>query len=137
MEKRKKKKSNAGRPPKMNSDVRAKIEEASAMDCTITEIALYAGIGRRTLYDWIKADPELSHRIEELRDTPFLKARKTLISNLNNPQYALEYLKRKKRKEFGDSRDITSQGEKLSVVIPEAIAQKNAISQKSRETSEE
>lgn len=96
----------AGRKSRLDDTMRQKIEDAAALGCTDTEIALYCDISRDTFYRWIKEQPKLSDRIEALREKPILKARQTIINNLNNPQYALEYLKRKKRAEFGDKSEV-------------------------------
>jgi len=44
-----------------------KLEEAFAMDCSIEEACFYAGISRQTYYTWIKDNPELLDRFEELK----------------------------------------------------------------------
>ena len=61
-----------------------KLEEAFAMDCTVGEACLFAGISRQTYYTWIKENPELLDRFEHLRETPVLKARSTIIKGLDN-----------------------------------------------------
>jgi len=67
-----------GRPTEKTPEVIRKIEEAAAMDCSMEEIAFFANIHRATLYRWIKEDKELKDRIDELKQTPFLKARQTI-----------------------------------------------------------
>ena len=80
------------------------IEEASAMDCSIKEICLYANISKQTYYNWIEKDKKLKDRIDELRATPFLLARTTVITGIKeNYSNAMDYLKRKKKLEFGDN----------------------------------
>jgi hypothetical protein len=88
------------------------------MDCTVEEMAFYANIHRATLYRWLEEDKEFSDRIRELRQTPFLLARKTISDAIKvNPQYAFEYMKRKARKEFGDNVDLTTKGEKVIPIL--------------------
>jgi len=110
-------KSNAGRPSKMTPDVIAKLEQAFAIDCSVEEACSYADIGRDTFYDYIKLKPQFSDRIDELRQRPVLKARQAVVKSLDNPQHAFEYLKRKRKKEFGDGLDVTTGGQKLITKI--------------------
>lgn len=84
-----------------------KLGEAFAMDCTVTEVCLFAGISRQTYYTWIKDDPELSDRFEQLRDYPVLKARKTVVDSLDQPENAHWYLSRKRRGEFATREEHT------------------------------
>lgn len=89
-----------GRPTVMTADVRLKIEQVAALDGSVEEMALYAGIHRSTLYRWLQDDEELRDRIEELREKPVLKARQTVVGALDNPEHAFRYLERKRAKEF-------------------------------------
>lgn len=114
----------AGRPRKMDKDMRQKLEDAAAMGCTDTEIALYCDISRDTLYRWFNEYDGLSDRIVELRERPVLLARQTLIDNLENPQYALEYLKRKRKAEFSERQESTGKdGEPLMPYSDEQLRQ--------------
>lgn len=83
------------------------IEEALALDCSIEEVCLMANISRQTYYNWINSFPELKERFDILRATPFLKARKTINDSLANPQYAFEYMKRKKKGEFSERQELS------------------------------
>lgn len=104
------------RPTEKTEDVIRKIEEAAALDCTIEEMAFFANIHRATLYRWIKEDQELSYRIDELKNTPVLKARQTVVSSLTNPEHAFKYLERKRKKEFGNNVDITTDNKPLPML---------------------
>ncbi len=108
-----------GRPTEKTPEVIRKIEEAAAMDCSMEEIAFFANIHRATLYRWIKEDKELKDRIDELKQTPFLKARQTILKSISeNPQYAFEYMKRKKKDEFSDRQELTGKdGGELKINI--------------------
>lgn len=100
----------AGRPTKLTAEVRKKLEEAAALDCTIEEMCFYAGITKPTYYDWTQADPALSARLEELRNEPVLAARTTVIKALKtNPQQANWYLERKRKKEFAERKEVTGE----------------------------
>lgn len=96
-----------GRPPKWGDDVYDKIQEAASMDCTLAEIALFAGISTKTLCLWMKdkkvgdgKEQTLGERIEELRTHPMLKARRTIIDGLSTTDGARWYAERKASKEF-------------------------------------
>ncbi|UPJ35859.1 hypothetical protein IVB45_02265 [Bradyrhizobium sp. 4] len=96
---------------KLTPEVRKKLEEAAALDCTIEEMCFYAGITKPTYYEWTKADPELSARLEELRNNPVLKARETIVRGLKSGDKSLAtwYLERKRKKEFAERREVTGE----------------------------
>jgi len=95
-------------PVKMTDEVVKKLEEAFAIDASISEACFYANITRQTYYNWIKSFPEYEERFDSLRQRPVLKARQTVVKSLDNPDFAFKYLERKKKKEFGNSVDVTS-----------------------------
>lgn len=102
-------KSNAGRKPIIDAAVIRKIEQAAAMDCSINEILLYADISKDAYYDYLKLHPEFSERIEKLRDTPVLAARATVVKQISkgkNYGNAMDYLSRKRKKEFSPRADL-------------------------------
>lgn len=96
-----------GRPTKMTDDVIRKIEEVAALDGTVEEMAFYANVHKDTIYSWLKEDKEFSDRIASLKQKPFLKARQTIEKSLSIPQYAFEYMKRKKKDEFSERSELT------------------------------
>jgi hypothetical protein len=107
-----------GKYTKLTDETIKRLEEAFAMDCPVTEACLFANITTPTYYAWIKKNPSLELRFNALRETPFLVARNTINKAIKeNPQYAFEYMKRKKKKEFGDAVDLTSDGEKIQPVL--------------------
>lgn len=109
-------------PVKLDDITVKKIEEALALDCSIEEVCLMANISKQTYYNWINSFPELKERFDVLRSTPFLKARKTINDSLSNPQYAFEYMKRKKKSEFSERSEITgADGKELQPVLVKFI----------------
>lgn len=105
-----------GPKTKLTPEVRKKLEEAAALDCTIEEMCFYAGITKPTYYDWTNADPELSARLEELRNDPVLAARDTVIAAIRKGDRSMAtwYLERKRKKEFAERKELTGEnGEKL------------------------
>ena len=97
------------RPTKFTDDVIRKIEEVAALDGTVEEMAYYADLNADTIYSWLKEKPEFSERINKLRQRPVLKARQTINKRMEESYAnAVDYLKRKKKKEFGDNVDVTT-----------------------------
>ena len=99
------------RPIEFTEEVVKKLEEAFALDCTVSEACLMADISRETYYQHIKKKPELADRFEELRSKPVLKARQTVISSLSTPHDAQWYLERKRKDEFSPRSESVSKVE--------------------------
>lgn len=97
----------AGRPTVWNEVVAAKIEYAASIGCSNREIALFSGISENTLQRWLNEIDGLRERVEMLKEQPVVRAR-TIVHARMHESYsnAMDYLKRKKRDEFGDSVDI-------------------------------
>lgn len=89
------------RPTIMKPDVIAKLEEAFAWGCSDVEACLWADIAPATLYKYQEKHPEFTERKAELKETPIMLARKTVIKGVKvNPDLALKFLERKKKDEF-------------------------------------
>lgn len=83
-----------------------KLEEAFALDCTVSEACFYANISRQSYYDLIKYKPELFDRFEWLRNKPVLLARQEVVKWMrSNPDLALKYLERKRKDEFSTKQE--------------------------------
>ena len=93
--------------PKLTEDTIRKLEEAFSIDASVKEACYYADISTDTYYRWIKEFPELSDKLERLREKPVLKARQTVVKSLDNPDYAFKYLERKKKDEFSPRHELT------------------------------
>lgn len=128
-----------GRPTKLTEETVRKLEEVFALDGTVEEACFYAEISRNTYYEWIKDNPNLNDRFEALRQRPFLKARQTIVKNLDNPQYAFEYMKRKKKNEFSERNELTgADGKDLPTpIIKLDDLQRNNSNPKDSSTNEE
>lgn len=127
-------------PVKLDDITVKKIEEALAMDCSIEEVCLMANISKQTFYNWQNSFPELKERFDLLRATPFLKARDTIIKSLDNPQYAFEYMKRKKKNEFSERLEQTgADGKDLPtpIIKLENNVQGNDSNEENTETKQE
>jgi hypothetical protein len=115
------------RPVEFTKEVVRKLEEAFLLDCSVEEACFFADISRDTYYKHIKKEPSLSDRFDELRQAPFLKARRTINKAIGeNPMIAIDYMRRKKKKEFGDNLDLTTDGQKLNMT-PEEQAEVNKL----------
>lgn len=93
----------AGRPTVMTPEILDRLRQAFAIGCTKKEACAYAKIGESTLYDYINANPDFSDEIEELIQAPILKAKNTVVSNLEDLETAKWYLSRKKKDEFSNT----------------------------------
>jgi hypothetical protein len=97
-----------GRPSIVDDAVVQKLEEAFAIGCNDTQACAYVSLNRVTFYAYIKKHPEFLNRINDLKQRPVLKARKTIYENLNEPGTAKWFLERKLRDEFGDNKEATA-----------------------------
>ena len=105
-----------GRPTVMTEETVSKLEQAFAIGCPDEEACFFADISKQTLYDYQKKYPEFIDRKEALKNRPVLKARQTVVKELDkNYGNAMDYLKRKRKPEFGDNVDVTSDGERIGI----------------------
>ena len=95
------------------------------MDCTVEEACLFADISKQSFYNWINENPKMKDRFDALRNQPFLKARKTIMESLKTPQYAFEYMKRKKKDEFSERAELTGKEGKDLNPTTEELAKTN------------
>ncbi len=93
-------KKEVGRPIKMTKETLQKLEEVFALGGTDLEACFYGGISKSTLYNYLQENTRFMERKELLKQTPILKARRTFINSLDDPNMALKYLERKLPKEF-------------------------------------
>ena len=86
---------------RMTPETIEKLRQAFAIDATIAEACFYADINPDTYYRWKKREPQLSEKLELLRNTPILAARQTIATGIkSDPALALKYLERKRKDEF-------------------------------------
>ena len=88
---------------------------AFKIDATIEEACVYSGISLDQYKYFLKRHKEFSTIRDNCKNLPTLKARQSVVKGLDQTSVAFEYLKRKRRKEFGDSIDHTTDGEKFEV----------------------
>lgn len=104
-------------PTKFTKPTVRKLEDAFSMGCNVVEACLHAGISRETYYKYIKKDKKLSDRLEQLKNEPILKARITVMNNLDNPKVAMWYLERKLPNEFSKNRPHEIQQESIQPIL--------------------
>ncbi len=129
---------------KLTENTIRKLEEAFSIDASVKEACYYADISTDTYYRWIKEFPELSYKLERLREKPVLKARQTVVKSLEQPDYAFKYLEKKKKDEFGNSASIEIKDrtelekhkEALKLLLEEATKEVNEPKNKNTEYTE-
>lgn len=105
-----------GRPSELTPEAKARVELVFGLDGTKREAAYYAGCSASTLNRWLDSDPEWAEHCEMLREKPILKARQAVVKNLDDPEFALKYLSKKRKDEFADRTEHTGKnGEAIAV----------------------
>ena len=121
-----KKKSNAGRPPKVDfskpileSPVVQKLIEAFKLDCTVDEACAYAKISKTTYYEYLDKNPEFAEEIDAAREYLILLSRQTVASSIKKGDTtdAKWYLERKRKGEFSLRHEMTGK-DGDSLVVP-------------------
>lgn len=102
-----------GRPTVMTIEVIGKLEEGFSKGCTILESCLLAGISKDAYYDYLKANPSYSDRVETLRENVTLHARRNLVDSImdGNVNDSKWYLERKKKDEFSATSNLNLGGQ--------------------------
>lgn len=130
---------NKGSNTKLTPENRVKLEQAAAIDATVEEMAYYCDVSRQTVYNWFKEDKELFDKVERLRQKPILTARQTIAKGVaESYSNAMDYLKRKKRLEFGDvlRNEMTGKdGKKLIIQVTSETAQRYGLTPESEDSS--
>lgn len=128
-----------GRKTVFTKEVIGKIEEAAALDASVEEMAMYAGINKETLYKKLQTDEVFFQRIEELRLRPILAIRQTVVAHAKlNYNNGIDYLARKRKKEFSLRTEHTgADGKDLPtpiMALPSHVSPDHS-NQESRETN--
>lgn len=120
MYKKKKKKSNAGRPTVMTKQVLAELKGAFSMGHTDEEACLLADIDMASLYRYCQKNPDFAIQKEHLKHTPTLVARQNIMVAIQKADVGTsKWFLERKTEEFREKRDtdITSDGEKIRGII--------------------
>lgn len=96
-----------------------KLEQAFSIGCTDKEACSYAEITEHQLYYYQnEINTDFAVRKAELKEKPILKAKQTVVKNLDNPEHAKWYLERKNKAEFSLRTELTGKdGERLPTPI--------------------
>jgi len=94
-----------------------KLEQVYSLDASIGEVASYLDVSTQTIYNWEKKNPKLFDKLYRLAEKPVLKARQTVVKALEDPNHAFKYLEKKRRKEFGNNLDVTTEGQSMQIDI--------------------
>lgn len=91
-----------GRHTIMTPETLKKLDDAFIMGCPDLEACLLAGIGKTTLYDYQKENPEFVERKEALKNSTTLQARRNLAASIASGDLmdSKWYLERKAKNEF-------------------------------------
>lgn len=86
-----------------------------------TEAALYAGISRKTYYDWLCSNPDFRNKINRAKIEPTVKAKEVIINAINTGSLnaARWWLERKATAEFSTTPD---EGFKVPPELQESIS---------------
>lgn len=107
-----------GRPTVITPNVVAKLTEAFKLDVTIEEACLYAGISKDTYYRKVKDNEGFSDEMEQARMYATLRARKTVICQIEQDgDLALKYLERKRKEEFSPRAEHHVSGINLAELV--------------------
>lgn len=85
---------------KNKKSVLAKLREAFAIGASDEEASLYAEISVDALHRYQKNNPAFRKEKIMLKEKPTLKARQTVVRNLDDKELAFKYLTKKRRDEF-------------------------------------
>ena len=86
-----------GRPTKLTPHLKTKVREACILGATNAEIAYMANITEKTLYNYFSQDEKFLQQVNAWKQEPLLKARKTIIDNLDQPRIAMWFIERKSK----------------------------------------
>jgi hypothetical protein len=92
---------------KTEESIIAKCKEVWAIDGTDAEAAFYAEVSKYSISRYLEAHPDVNEIRNRLKEKPILKARQAVVKGLDNYANAMDYLKRKRKKEFGDKVELS------------------------------
>ena len=109
---------NMPRPTVMTDETIEKLRQAFLMGASDVEACGFADICRDSLYEYQKSHPEFTDQKEEWKAAPTLKARKTVLGDLENVATAKWYLERKIKKEFSLRTELTGKNGDNFLPVP-------------------
>ncbi len=112
-----------GQPRAVNEKEVRLLEMAFAMDCTVLEACLYAGISKSTFYAFLEVLPDFSDTIEIMRNIPVLIARRFIVTGLDRAS-AMDYIERKRKSEFSKKTETEALNKNLNANVDPATQSK-------------
>lgn len=94
---------------KDEENVLAKCKEVWAFGGTDAEAAFYAEVSKDSVSRYLKAHDDVRELRDRLKEQPILRARKTVVDNLGDPQVAFRYLERKRKDEFSERQELSGE----------------------------
>ena len=104
----------SGRMTKFSEEVVKKLEEAFAVGANVKQACYYANISRESYYNWVKENPALLDRFDDLRERLPLKALQNIavqIETAANIPLSQWILERRQSDEYGEKIKIEHDGE--------------------------
>lgn len=106
-----------GRGLEITAEQIDRLEFAFSCGCPVTEACLFAKVPRSTFYTYCDRNEGFLDRMNELRETPVLRARLTIKKNIDDPKVAQWLLERKAKKEFSAQVDINSMNTNINTSV--------------------
>lgn len=104
---------------KTNPEKLTKLEQAFSFGCTDKEACGFAGISEKQLYYYERINPEFGSRKAVLKDALVLQARMIVASRMKESYgNAMDYLKKKRKHEFGENISLPDDPEKIGELGP-------------------
>lgn len=95
------------RPTKMTPETLDKLRQAYLIGANDREAYGYADISHETFYNYIEKHPEFREQITKWQEEPILKAKTTVVKNLDKDvKNAQWYLERKRKDEFSIKTEV-------------------------------
>ena len=86
--------------------VLSKLQEVWGIGGSDGEAAFYADISTSALSRYLEKNPDIAEFRDKLKEKPVLKARQTIVRDLETVPTAQWYLERKKKDEFGQKEGV-------------------------------
>ena len=84
-----------GRRSSFTEEVVKKLEDAFSNAFNVSEACFYAGVSRQAYYDYINENPKMADRFAEFSSRPGMKAKRTVVNSLGDPNHAWKYLEKR------------------------------------------
>lgn len=97
-----------GRPSKITEEILQRLQIAFLAGATDEEACAFVGISPKTLYTYQDQYPEFTQQKEAWKKNPILRAKFTVVTNLDRVGNAQWYLERRSKAEFGKEEDASS-----------------------------